>query len=253
MIIRMILRHWGGGLAFCALAAACTTGGSRNGGGSGAGSSGGRAYGSHADGAADAGGTAGQNDSGGASSGSASRPIDSGGSTGGLAGSHSNAGGTAGRSAPGGSVVSNESHGFQSGTRLRARFVQAASGEKEFLGWYDRERSENCTFVLASDGRHHCMPTASIMGDTYFADAKCTVPLFARGSITCVIGKLYGGTQEACGTLHLYELSEVTPRPDFVYAGTMCGKLTKISEETTYYAGTEIAPSAFVGAIEKLE
>lgn len=44
----------------------------------------------------------------------------------------------------------------QSGTRLRARWMVGADGSRQFVGWWDSVRSEECAFTLASSMR--CTP-----------------------------------------------------------------------------------------------
>lgn len=62
-----------------------------------------------------------------------------------------------------------------SGKRLRARNAIGADGSKEFLGWFDKERGENCSFKTAEDGKVRCLPVAHIVLD--YSDPDCTKPV----------------------------------------------------------------------------
>lgn len=65
--------------------------------------------------------------------------------------------------------------GDESGTRLRARMIVGADGSKELIGWYDKQREEECAFKSADEGKLRCVPTAHPVFD--FADPECTKPL----------------------------------------------------------------------------
>jgi hypothetical protein len=185
--------------------------------------------------ASDTGGTAGRGSSGGGGSAS----------TGGAGG------GGAGMRAASGSGPGAGTPLFQSGSRLRARFIEGAPGERQFLGWYDSERKENCAFNLANDGKQHCLPSPTTT-DIWYADSKCsTEELFSTSSSTCpTTGMLYGGMRETCGVLHLYALTP-TAAPATSYGGISCGKLSSTSDPLTYYTATELSPSLFVAATEE--
>ncbi|NUP11492.1 MAG: hypothetical protein HOW73_36060 [Polyangiaceae bacterium] len=69
----------------------------------------------------------------------------------------------------------NQGDGFVSGSRLRARFIGGADGSKQFLGFHDDERDEDCSFSTASDGKLRCVPPSS--GASLFVDAQCNQPV----------------------------------------------------------------------------
>src|SRR5262249_36764419 len=53
------------------------------------------------------------------------------------------------------------SHAYQvaaavSGSRLRAKYLTTADGARQFVGWYDSQRKEDCSFDVAEDGQMHC-------------------------------------------------------------------------------------------------
>ena len=100
-----------------------------------------------------------------------------------------------GTGAGGGTV---EAQGWVSGGRLRARLYVGADGSKQFIGFYDSQRQENCYPRAAGDGKTRCMPEA--LAAAYFADAGCIqqVGITAKG---CAPPE-YGSTGEtsSCGT-----------------------------------------------------
>lgn len=70
---------------------------------------------------------------------------------------------------------------FQSGSRIKVRYVVSSDGAQQAVGFYDSQRSQNCSFTTASDAILRCMPDAyAVYGlTTFFADSACTQPLLA--------------------------------------------------------------------------
>ncbi len=72
-----------------------------------------------------------------------------------------------------------ETGGNVSGSRLKARYASTPDGAKVFMGWYDSQLNEKCTFRLAEDGRMRCLPVADFeqnMNFSYgeaFLDSQC--------------------------------------------------------------------------------
>jgi hypothetical protein len=72
-----------------------------------------------------------------------------------------------------------------SGTRIAARFTTTTSTSadgaqqvtKYFAGWFDTQRNEPCSVMLASDGQQRCMPEAAFVNGDAFSDAACTKPV----------------------------------------------------------------------------
>ena len=61
-----------------------------------------------------------------------------------------------------------------SGDRIKARYFETDGRAREFLGWYDSERDENCEF-LEVDGDVRCVPTsmADAMATPYHFGVSC--------------------------------------------------------------------------------
>ena len=176
-------------------------------------------------------------------------------SAGALPGSSSaGAGGTAvgGSSGAGGGIMNPvpEAQAAESGDRLKARWRVASDGAREFVGWYDSERKENCTFILAADGSTRCMPSGG--GAFYFSDDTCTDPLFIGAAgceiqygVRSVSGSCAGGT----------ELHTVAPFSGTAYQGSpdLCVEVT-LSDTADYYRSTGvIPPTSFVAASEEVD
>ena len=45
-----------------------------------------------------------------------------------------------------------------SGTRLKAKYYAGADGSRQFVGWHDAQRDEDCYFGAAADGVLRCAP-----------------------------------------------------------------------------------------------
>jgi hypothetical protein len=79
---------------------------------------------------------------------------------------------------PGPSGGDGERTDHTSGTRLRVRYHAGADGSREFLGFFDNQRNENCYFQKASDGLTRCLPSTKAVyfsyGGGYYADAACS-------------------------------------------------------------------------------
>lgn len=72
--------------------------------------------------------------------------------------------------------------GFESGDRLRARYILGADGSKQLTGFYDSEKGVDCVYLpLLASGELRCVPASKvpyfdvINSSTRFADANCTV------------------------------------------------------------------------------
>ncbi len=81
-------------------------------------------------------------------------------------------GGTDGQTAGPGYEVSKTE---QSGTRLRAKYDEAASGARSFLSWWDNELGVDCAFSGAEDGEVRCLPRSTL--EILFTDPACTQPV----------------------------------------------------------------------------
>lgn len=102
----------------------------------------------------------------------------------GSGGSDTTAAGTAEET---GGSTGGDPHGgepFGSGTRLRARYLEAPGGGRHLRNFFDTTLQVECLFFETVDGELRCLPSTSIpthllrAGDeiVYFADDRCTIP-----------------------------------------------------------------------------
>lgn len=66
-----------------------------------------------------------------------------------------------------------------SGTRLRAHYIEGEDGSKQFIGWYDSLRAEDCSYA-ERQGQFRCYPIAKIIEGggppSLYRDSACTLP-----------------------------------------------------------------------------
>ncbi len=104
----------------------------------------------------------------------------------------------------------------QSGTRLKARFYAGADGSKQFVGWHDTLRNEDCAYGVAADGETRCIPSGKPVSNI-FADAACTQGLadVFKGCATppTVVSTVQNLPNTTCGSLpsrtHLFPVGTI--------------------------------------------
>jgi hypothetical protein len=59
-----------------------------------------------------------------------------------------------------------------------------SDGSKEFVTWFDTQRSERCYWSMASDGVTRCLPSEDVASQnsshSTFGDSACSVPVVLR-------------------------------------------------------------------------
>lgn len=64
-----------------------------------------------------------------------------------------------------------------SGTRIKGRYIVSEDGAKQWYGWHDSQRNEDCGFGTSADGLTRCLPGgAGFLG--FYADPGCTQRVF---------------------------------------------------------------------------
>jgi hypothetical protein len=163
------------------------------------------------------------------------------------------AGGTGGDGGTGGSAEV-QGQGFVSGPRLRAKYYLGTDGSKQFHGWYDSQRQEDCFYVTATDGTRRCMPVDySAKFGSYFADAACTQPLAVKVS-ACAVGKYATRTTAPDLCVHNAQNEVALVGPAFVgqiYLFDGAGCLPGGAQEP--HTITVLAPTEFVEATVVVE
>lgn len=142
-----------------------------------------------------------------------------------------------------------------SGSRLRAKYMNGADGSKQFLGWYDSLRKEDCNFGTASDGSTRCLPAATAYPAGSFSDAGCTQVLVGVSkTATCAAAvPKYVATLDTTGCSPRFEVRGAGARftGTDIYAGTpaSCTKLAGSSVAQSldlYTPGAILVASDFV-------
>jgi hypothetical protein len=153
-----------------------------------------------------------------------------------------------------------------SGTRLRARYYIGEDGSKQFIGWHDKTRDEDCSFWKGTDGVLRCTPFYATSPPIYFGNADCTqqpltVAAKATGSACGASGSpiKYTYLSDACGANRVrYTVSsQPTGGNIFQKSAATCTDVTAYLA-TTYdvyalSAPTAAPDSAFVAATEQVE
>jgi hypothetical protein len=139
------------------------------------------------------------------------------------------------------------------GTRLKAEYITAADGSKEYIGgvWYDSMRSEVCAFTNAGDGQNRCLPNGATAA--VFSDAMCTKPLLALTAGCAMPAYVLTTTTSTCGGApgtNVYAVgASTTPTTLYLQNGSACFQAGTPGAGFTYYsAGAEVAPTSFVAA-----
>lgn len=146
----------------------------------------------------------------------------------------------------------------QSGSRLKAKWVSGSDGSKQFVGFYDSERSEDCSFQKAGDGTTRCMPASSgSVYNAFFSDAGCAQPLLSVpvGSVSCQAPK-YGFTLlGGCGGSDIRAVGSMHAGQVFMKTSSACDPVSGplVPTAVTFYSvGNAIAASAFVQGSETM-
>jgi len=131
-----------------------------------------------------------------------------------------------------------------SGSRLKIRYYEATDGARQFLGWYDTQRKEDCNvFTLPTPGAFQCVP-GHMLAVSSFKDAGCTVPLGV--SVTGTEKYIRNGAAFAeRGAQHTGGL--YSGKPGSCFAGT------PIAGYTYWEFGTAVPSDAFVSFAPKTE
>lgn len=82
-----------------------------------------------------------------------------------------------------------DAHANESGSRLKAKWYKGVDGSKQWIGWYDSQRQEECSIARAADGKDRCLPITVFIQPTiynsaptgYYGDATCATMLVTIG------------------------------------------------------------------------
>ncbi len=142
------------------------------------------------------------------------------------------------------------SDGIVSGSRLKARFMTAEGGARQFQGWHDSELDVDCS-VFGDEMR--CYPDASSTG--LFADATCDTPLVnVFRDATCSPVPAFVATYTNAPCSYGYERlwhTGAKVSPSMVYSKDLTGACVGSAPDPQfdyYTAGAEVALDSLVGA-----
>jgi hypothetical protein len=143
-----------------------------------------------------------------------------------------------------------------SGTRLRAKWYTAGD-VRQFAGWHDNQRNEDCSFAQGTDSVLHCMPEAAqIIQQNAFADANCTkaaVGTSGKCDVNYVYTESYKGGGNGCGvdqvlSRQIQHATKVDPKSLYTNVQGSCGPFTPTAGTTYYALGDVVDPGQFVDA-----
>lgn len=180
-----------------------------------------------------------------------------GGSGGGSGGSS----GAAGGNGSGGGIGAQLDRQALSGTRLKVRYVAGEDGSRQFAGFRDTMRNENCTFALAEDGMTRCLPfdsSLTALQEIVYEDSTCNQPAAVLDR-RCQTPKYAVFTLfDRCPASYEFFPVAMEVTPPMLYrknpAGTACSQVmigTLPSSQGVFRLNAKVAPSAFVaGSIQ---
>lgn len=174
-------------------------------------------------------------------------PQDSQGGAGGLGGSAE----TVGTGGAGGDTAVGAGAGPVSGSRLKAKTYVGDDGSREFAGWRDTERHEDCAFGVAEDGKTRCQPAATLNYIPDFYDASCRAQAVAIEDCYLSESTYLSQLVTACPRrIALHRVTSVEPiavGPTYYLNDGICTESPN-SPSKKWYAVEHVPASAFVEA-----
>jgi hypothetical protein len=145
----------------------------------------------------------------------------------------------------------------QPAERLRARYLVAEDGSRQFVGWHDTGRDEDCSFGFAADGAQRCLPATQYGVWGYYSDDQCTVPITGVLPSACPIVTPYALRTDDCGNESVYQLTDTTVDKTYIQVedadGGIIGCQYSPVSSYTFYTATEVPASSFAMATEQTE
>jgi hypothetical protein len=145
------------------------------------------------------------------------------------------------------------------GSRLKAEYNVGADGSRQFAGWWDSQRNEECAFQPFADGSQHCVPLYTGVIQLGFSDSSCSSALFAIALSTCpdpaTVKYALSGAAWGCTAFSYAAVESLTlATPDKIFSGTpaACVDVTASYKPVyNFFTGTEIPLSSFVAATKQ--
>lgn len=143
-----------------------------------------------------------------------------------------------------------------SGDRLRARYLVATDGARQFMGWRDTERDEDCAFTKTADSETRCIPSSTLYASGYFSDSDCTQPYFSlyapAGACSGATAPKYGYLA-SCSGVQLFRLTPASPDEVFVGTATTTCTRTMPPDGYAFFTGAEQDLDDWVSARYEVE
>jgi hypothetical protein len=138
-----------------------------------------------------------------------------------------------------------------SGSRLVPVFLTAEDESRQFVGWFDKSRGENCAFGLSADGATRCLPTDAIEA-RLFVDATCRQRAVAITACTMPKYLIESFTGPACSSEVRHRVHEpgarVRPTSVFSDGGGSCTRVPLDAAAVYVMVGREVPAASFVAA-----
>lgn len=139
---------------------------------------------------------------------------------------------------------------YESGSRLKARFLETPGGARSFLGWHDSELGIDCSFSEIN-GAHRCLPSPYRVVSysiPYYSDASCTNRVVPDLGSPCPDPD-YALRYETCGDgeRSYFEIgAKVLGGSTYIKSGENCNAST--APVDYYPLGSEVPLSTFASA-----
>lgn len=134
-----------------------------------------------------------------------------------------------------------------SGTRLKVQYVAGDDGSRQFWGFRDTMRNENCNFATAEDGVLRCLPTGDVpvRSSDFYADSACSEFAFTRYGAPCPVQNYGVAFPLTCPQRsEVYALQPISS----VYVRTGTGCFTSTPDPMyRLFRGTKVPASSFAG------
>lgn len=139
---------------------------------------------------------------------------------------------------------------YKPGSRLKLRYYDGADGTKQFLGWRDSMRNEDCGFSKHADGTVRCMPAAQSTATYYHSGSPCTAANLLGAVLKAAPAPSYISRSENNGTRIFIAGAALTGQLYQNLGG--CTPITTPETLDFYAVGAEVPAASFVQATEKV-
>lgn len=136
--------------------------------------------------------------------------------------------------------------GYESGTRIKERYLTGADGSRVHYGWYDTEKEVECIWRPVSGGIR-CIPLGLSFAN-YYGDAACTQRLALAQ--TCSQAPAYAVQITACNDdANVFPVgAQITPALFYLMSGNSCVNIAAPQGFDAYVLGAQIPDTDFVSA-----